>query len=121
MTAVPPGWPREVPPPGADGWQRRAVGWLFDLCPADLRAHEVLRRHPRALAFVAAGQVDAALDAARASIATARAELRDAIPPPAVAEVVAALQLEQARLEAARRALALVADALAGVRFTPRL
>lgn len=121
MTAVPPGWPREVPPPGADGWERRAVGWLFDLCPADLRAHDVLRRYPRALAFVAAGQVDAALDGVRASVAAARADLRDALPPPAVSEVVSALQVEQARLEAARRSLALVADALAGARFTPRL
>ncbi len=121
MTAVPPGWPREVPPPGTDGWERRATGWLFDLCPADLRAHDVLQRHPRALAFVAARQLDALADAVRSSIATARAELRDAVPPPAVSEVVAALQLEQARLESARRGLALVSEALAGASFRERL
>lgn len=121
MSHGPPGWPQEVPPPDAPGWERRAVGWLFDRCPPDLRTYDVLRRHPRALAFVATGQVDAALAAVRASIATARADLRDALPPEAVPEVLDALETEQARLEGDRRALALVAQALAGTRFRPRL
>ena len=60
---VPPGWPAEVPPPDVPGWEQRAAGWLFDLCPADLRAHAVLRRHPAALAYVADAQVSAALAA----------------------------------------------------------
>ncbi len=118
---APPGWPAEVPPPDVPGWERRAGGWLFDLCPADLRAHGVLRRHPAALAYVAEGQVAAALAAARVSLSDARAALRDALPPEAVTEVVHALQGEVTRLEAAARGVGLVHEALRGVRRAPRL
>jgi len=119
--ARPPGWPPAVPPPEVDGWEGRAVGWLFDLCPPDLRAHEVLRRHPRVLAYVAHRQVDAALAAVADAVANARHDLRDAVPPEALAESLAALQSEQARLAAARRSVGLVEEALAGVRYRPRL
>jgi hypothetical protein len=110
-----------VPPPDVPGWEQRASGWLFDLCPADLRAYEVLRRHPAALAYLAEGQVAAALAAARVSLSGARAALRDALPPEAVTEVVAALQDEESRLEAASLGVALVHEALRGVRRAPRL
>jgi predicted butyrate kinase (DUF1464 family) len=110
-----------VPPPDVPGWERRASGWLFDLCPADLRAYDVLRRHPAALAYVAVGQVSAALAAVQVSLSNARAELRDALPPEAVTEAVEALQRERARLERAARATALVQEALAGTRYRPRL
>ncbi|MGH8869045.1 MAG: hypothetical protein ACRDYU_13750, partial [Actinomycetes bacterium] len=60
--AVPPGWPSEVRPPGAPGWERTAVAWLFDLCPPGYRAHEVLRRHPAVLARFAATHVEAGQD-----------------------------------------------------------
>lgn len=118
---VPPGWPSSVPPPDAPGWEQRACGWLFDLCPADLRAYEVLRRHPAALAYVASGQVSAAHEAVQASLSSARAALREALPPEAVTEVVDALQRERVRLEAATRGVALVREALEGVRRAPRL
>ena len=118
---VPAGWPAEVPPPDAPGWERRASGWLFDLCPADLRAHDVLRRHPVVLASLAIAHVDAALAATRAAVAGARAELREVVDPDVVRETVDALQLEQARLEAAARAVRLVAEALRGIRHQPRL
>ena len=118
---APPGWPAEVPPPDAPGWERRASGWLFDLCPADLRAYEVLRRHPAALAYLASGQVSAALAAVQVSLSNARAELREALPPAAVSEVVVALQAERVRLEGAARGVALVREAFEGVRRAPRL
>jgi hypothetical protein len=118
---APPGWPAEVPPPDVPGWEQRATGWLFDLCPADLRAHEVLRRHPLALAYVADAQVSAALAAVLDSLSGARAALREALPPAAVSEVVVALQGERGRLEAAALAVPLVREALAGVRRAPRL
>jgi hypothetical protein len=120
-TPVPPGWPREVPPPGAAGWQRRATGWLFDLCPADLRAHEVLARQPVVLAYLAQRHVAAALQATTDAVATLRADLRELVPPEALAESLDALQREQARLEGAARAVALVSEAIRGVRFRPRL
>ena len=118
---VPPGWPAEVPPPDAPGWEPRATGWLFDLCPADLRAHEVLKRHPIVLAYVAVGQIDGALGGMKAAIASARADLRDDVTPAVLSEAIDALQQEQAHLESARRSVRLVAEALRGVRLRPRL
>ena len=118
---LPAGWPAEVPPPDAPGWEQRASGWLLDQCPADLRAHQVLRRHPLLLAYVAVDQVDGALQGLAASLASIRADLRDALSPAVLDEAVAALSLQQAQLEASRRSVRLVAEALRGVRYRPRL
>jgi len=118
---VPPGWPAEVLPPAAPDWQRSAIGWLFDLCPPDYRAHEVLRRHPVVLARFAAGHVRAGVDAARAGLATVRAELRDVVPAEALDGAVAAYEREGARLVATARAVALVDAALRGERYVARL
>jgi hypothetical protein len=118
---APPGWPADVPAPDAPGWDRRATGWLFDQCPGELRGYDVLQRHPVLLAYVAVGQVDAALAAVRGSLARARADLRDDAPPEAVGELLDALQREEARLVSAARAVRLVAEALRGVRHRPRL
>ena len=49
-TPLPPGWPEQVRPPLSPEWERSAVAWLFDLCPPDYRAHDVLRRYPVVLA-----------------------------------------------------------------------
>lgn len=119
--AVPPGWPAEVPPPGAPGWERAAVAWLYDLCPPDYRAHEVLRRYPVVLARFAAGHVESAAEAARRGIATARAELRDLVPPEAVEAAISAYEREGVRLVAAARGVRLVEAALRGQRWVPRL
>lgn len=97
------------------------MGWLFDLCPPGYRAHEVLRRHPIVLARFAATHVEAGQDAARRGLATVRADLADAVSPEAVQAAVAAYEWEGARLEAARRAVDLVARALAGHTYVPRL
>jgi len=118
---VPPGWPRQVPPPGAPDWQRAAAGWLFDLCPPDYRAHPVLTRHPQALARLALLHVAAAAEGCRRALSTVRADLGPVLPPPALEEVVAALEAEQARLIAAGRAAGLVEQALLGHRYVPRL
>lgn len=121
MSSGPPGWPSSLPPPDAPDWAEKATGWLFDQAPPDLRAHAVLRRHPLALAYVADAQVSAALAAVLDSLSGARAALREALPPAAVSEVVVALQAERMRLEAAARGVALVREALQGVRRAPRL
>ena len=47
---VPPGWPSEVRPPGASGWEATAIAYLLDCCPPDFRAYRVLRNHPMVLA-----------------------------------------------------------------------
>jgi hypothetical protein len=118
---VPPGWPAEVRPPGAPDWERSATAWLFDLCPPDYRAHEVLRRHPVVLARFAAQHVHAGIAAARTGLGTVREDLRGVADPETVAAAVAAYEREGARLVVAARAVALVEEALRGRRFVARL
>jgi hypothetical protein len=118
---LPPGWPREVRPPGTPDWTRSATAWLFDLCPPDYRAHEVLRRHPVVLARVAAHHVQAGVEAARSGLATARQELADVVDTVTVEATLAAYEHEGARLMATGRSLALVEQALRGTRFHQRL
>lgn len=118
---VPPGWPPEVRPPGTPDWERTATAWLFDLCPADYRAHEVLRRHPAVLARFAAQHVRAGVEAASRGLSTAREELREVADPETVAAAVAAYEREGARLVVTSRALGLVEEALRGRRFVARL
>ena len=118
---MPPGWPAAVPPPETPQWERAAVAWLLDLCPADFRAYPVLARHPQALARLTALHVQGAAEACRRGLASARAELGSTLPPPALAEVIEALEAEQARLVAAGRGVVLVEQALLGRRYIPRL
>jgi hypothetical protein len=119
--SVPPGWPEEVRPPGAPDWERSAVTWLFDLVPPDYRAHEVLRRYPVLLARMAGDHVGAGLEAARAGWRTVRVDLADHLPPDALEAAVAAYEREGARLAAAARGVTVVAGALRGEVWVPRL
>ncbi len=118
---VPPGWPAEVRPPGTPEWERSAVAWLFDLCPPDYRAYDVLRRQPVVLASFAGHHVRASIEAAKAGLATARHDLADVVEPQVIAAAVAAYEREGARLLVTARALALVAEALRGGRFRRKL
>ena len=118
---VPPGWPAQVLPPQAPEWERSAVAWLFDLCPPEYRAYEVLRRHPVVLARFAAGHVASAVEAARQGIRTTRAELRDVVTSEVVEAVIAAYEREGRRLVTAGREVSLVDAALRGERHVPRL
>jgi hypothetical protein len=119
--SVPPGWPSGVDPPTSPDWERSAVAWLFDVCPPDYRSHAVLRRHPVVLAWLAVRSVAAAADVARTGLAGARADLRELVPPQVVEDTVAALESEVRRLSRTARAVDLVAAALRGHRFVPRL
>lgn len=118
---VPPGWPAEVLPPQAPDWERSAVAWLFDLCPPDYRAHEVLRRHPIVLARFAAQHVGAGVQAARDGLRSVRDELRGVVPPEVVEAAIAAYDREGRRLVLAGKQVDLVAGALSGKRWVPRL
>ncbi len=121
QAAVPPGWPDAVRPPGAPDWERTAVAWLFDLVPPEYRAYEVLRRYPVLLARMAGDHVAAGLEAARAGWRTVRVDLADHLPPEAVDAAISAYEREGARLTAAARAVEVVAGALRGERWVPRL
>jgi hypothetical protein len=118
---VPPGWPGEVLPPQAPGWERTAVAWLLDLCPPDYRAHDVLRRYPVLLARFAAGHVSAGVAAAREGLRTLRADVASELPPDAVDAAVGAYEREGRRLVRAGHQVELVAAALRGERWVPRL
>lgn len=118
---LPPGWPASVPPAGAPGWTRAASAWLFDLCPPDYRAYDVLRAHPLVLARLADEHLRAAIEAAHHGLATARADLRDLVPPEAVAAALTMYEREGARLAATRRSVDVVGRALRGERYVPRL
>lgn len=110
-----------VRPPDAPHWERSAVGWFLDLCPADYRGYPVLGRHPLALAHLAAAHVSAQLEATRTARSGARAVLGEALPPPALVEVLDTLDLEEARLLSAVRGIGLVTEALRGQRYVARL
>lgn len=123
MTAsLPPGWPRTVPPPGTPGFVDRAVGWLLDVCPPEYREHPVLLRHPPVLAWLATRHVRAQTEAATTALAQARAELSaTGTDVRTVEEVLEVLHSEGTRLRSAARACELLAGALQGARWVPRL
>jgi len=118
---APPGWPRQVRPPGAPGWEHTAVNWLLDICPPEFRSYPVLRRHEVVLARFAVLHVEACMAAVRRGLSEARTVLREVADPGTVEAAVATWQAEQARLVGERRAVGLVEEALRGKRFVARL
>ena len=118
---APPGWPAEVRPPDAPDWERTAVNWLLDLCPADYRRYAGLRRHVVVLARFAVLHVEADQAAVRRGLSEVRADLRDVASPDVVEAAVQTFQLEEARLLGVRRAVGLVEEALRGRRYVARL
>ena len=118
---VPPGWPAQVRPAGSPDWARSATGWLLDQCPPEYRGHPAITRHPVVLAWLAGHHVEACLAATRQALSRVRADLADDLPAPAMAAVIEALEAEQVRLLAVRRAVGLLEEALRGHRYIPRL
>ena len=118
---TPPGWPPQVRPPGAPGWERTAVGWLLDVCPPEYRGYPVLRRHEVVLARFALLHVEGGQAAVRRGLSEARGVLRGIADPDTVDAAVLAWQAEEARLAAERRGVDLVEEALRGRRFVARL
>jgi hypothetical protein len=119
--AMPSGWPAELPEPGSPDWERHAVAWLFDQCPADYRGYDVFRRHPVVLAHLAKGCLAAAVEAAEVGLRTARHDLREAVGPETVDAAVAAYERERHRLKAASVGADLIWRALRGERWVERL
>lgn len=120
-TYVPPGWPAEVHPPGAERFEDTAAAWLIELLPPDYRRYGVLRRYPIALARMARQHVSGCLEAARQGFRTARTDLNEAVPPHAIEAVLDAYRTEGPRLAELLRATELVERALRGEVFSPRL
>jgi hypothetical protein len=118
---APPGWPREVRPPDTPGWEATAAAWLLDLCPPDYRHYSGLRRHVVVLARFAVLHVEANQAAVRRGLSEARADLGQVAELAVVEAAVQTFHLEDARLQATRRAVGLVEEALRGRRFVARL
>jgi len=118
---TPPGWPAGVQPPDSEGWVETAVPWLLDQCPADYRGYSAWRKHPVALAWVAARHLDGQLEAMRAAYREVRVDLGDLVTPEGLLEVLEALEAEGLRLRANARAAQLLYAGLQGVRYVPRL
>jgi hypothetical protein len=119
--AVPPGWPREVRPPDAPGWEETAAAWFLDLCPPDYRRFPGLRRHGIVLARFAFWYVEAQEVAIRRGLSEARADLVQVADLDVVEAAVQTFGLEQARLAGVRRGVVLVEEALRGRRYVARL
>lgn len=118
---APPGWPRQVRPPGAPAWERTAINWLLDICPPEYRGYEVLRRHDVVLARFAVLHVEASQAAVRRGLSEARSTLSEVAGSDTVEAAVDVWQAEAARLIGERRAVGLVEDALRGRRFVAKL
>jgi hypothetical protein len=118
---VPPGWPEAVRPPGSEDFESSAVSWLLDVLPSEYRQHEVLRRHPVALASVARYYADSCVEGARRGYRTCRRELAEVVPPHAADQVLGAYRQEGFRLAATAKGVQLVGSALRGETFPPRL
>ena len=118
---APPGWPNQVRPPGAPGWEATAIAYLLDCCPADFRAYRVLRNHPVVLAQFAMQFVNGQQEASQRGLAVVRTSLSDYVDPDII-EAAAQAWLEQgARLARTRRAVALLEEALRGRVFVRKL
>ena len=118
---VPPGWPSQVRPPGAPGWEASAVAYLLDCCPADFRTYRVLRNHPIVLAQFATYFVKGQQEASERGLADVRTSLSEFVEPNVVEAATQAWLEQGARLVRTRRAVALIEEALRGRVFVPKL
>jgi hypothetical protein len=108
---APPGWPKDLPPPGTGEFDDRVVLWLLDRSPADLRTSAV-RQMPLALCCVVAHSLEGLLAGIRNAYRSARTELAEDISPNDFLTLQQALEAQGARLAATRREVALVEAAL---------
>jgi hypothetical protein len=118
---VPPGWPSQVRPPGAPGWEATAIAYLLDCCPADFRAYRVLRNHPVVLAQFASVFVNGQHEASQRGLAEVRTSLSDHVEPDVVDAATQAWLEQDARLARVRRAVMLLDEALHGRVFVRKL
>lgn len=80
---VPHGRPKEVQPPGTEGWEATAAAWLLDLVP-EYRPYKTVCRHPVILAYIARHIVSGTVEGARQGYRTVRTKLAEHAPPHAV-------------------------------------
>ena len=118
---APPGWPSDLPAPTAPEFGARVSGWLLDRCPPEIRGTATIRHHPPALAHVSLRHCEAVAAGQREAYRSARRQLADAIPPEALAGVLADLEAVGHQTVGTLREVRLVAEALDGAVWRPRL
>lgn len=111
MTA---GWPQDLVPAVAPDFVDRAIGWLLDRGPADLRMSP-LRGFPLALAFVVEHHCEGGLNSAREAYRHARAEFGERVSAADLTMIQQALEARGAQALATCREVALVREALEAV------
>ncbi len=119
MTATPPGWPADLPGPGA-GLAEQVTGWLLDRLPPEYRTSS-LRRYPLVLAMSARLHAQATLAGTRDVYRDLRAELRDHLDPTDIQAALVGLEELAAQFSRTVREVELVEQALRGQVWKPRL
>ncbi|MDD2858000.1 MAG: hypothetical protein PHU75_04920 [Candidatus Nanopelagicales bacterium] len=107
----PPGWPRALVPAEHEDFEERAVAWLLDAGPAELRQSS-LRQYPIALACYLRAYIGGALEGARLAYGQARTDLGPHLEAQALDATLQAVAAEGARLVALQREIDLVVEAL---------
>ena len=97
------------------------MGWLLDRCPPEYREHDVFRRHPVVLSLVALHAVSAARDGARSAYSSVRRDLDEFTTPETIQASLQAVEKLGAHLVSTVREVELVAQAIHGKRWQPRL
>ncbi len=115
----PPGWPAEVADPEDSAFSETAVRWMWEISSLVRSPTSVWARHPRALAFRVACDLEARIEGARRAYSHARVALIDAGVDPE--DALRALEGEAATLQRLQREVALVGHALEGRRWQARL
>lgn len=109
---VPAGWPREVHPPGANGWVATAESYLLDCCPPHYREYQVLRRCPVVLAHLAKEFVASQLVASRCALTGLRASLMGGVDASVAGRAAQVMWREEMRLRRVAQEVDLVENAL---------
>lgn len=93
MAYMPPGWPEGAHPPRTERFEETAVAWLYDVMPPEYRQHDVPRRRPVALAYMARHHCAANAEGARQAYRTVRGELAERVPPHAADQALTVLRV----------------------------
>ena len=97
------------------------TGWLLDRCPPEARQSFTIRRHPLALAHVAAHHSEAVVAGQREAYRAARRELAGQLPAQSLAGVLTDLEGIGHDVVGTLREVRLVCEALQGRVWRPRL
>lgn len=109
----------QVAAPDDAEFAESATRWLWDVSSIGRSATSVWGRHPQALAFRVACDLEGRIHGARLAYARARTSLAEAGAD--TEEVLRQIEAEAAELQRLQREVAMIAEALAGRRWQARL